>query len=131
MTGAGCIKCTRLSHSHISRKLGLYSLPSPQQSNFGLHTFPPMIAFLLANLHNVYNSHRYNKLAHCTKKWSFPLRISSVNSTKSAVFSGPYFPVFGLYMEIRIQSENSKIRTRKDSVFEDFSRSDKLTTMKV
>ena len=42
--------------------------------------------------------------------------------------SGPYFPVFGKNMEIygvnlRIQSECSKIRTRKSSVFGYFSRS--------
>ena len=44
------------------------------------------------------------------------------------VFSGPYFPVFGLNTEIYgvnlcIQSEYRKIRTRKNSVFGHFSRS--------
>ena len=43
-------------------------------------------------------------------------------------FSGPYFPVFGMNTEIygvnlRIQSEYSKIQTRKNSVFGYFSRS--------
>ena len=43
------------------------------------------------------------------------------------VFSGPYLPVFGLNTEIyrvnlRIQSEYRKTRTRKISVFEQFSR---------
>ena len=43
-------------------------------------------------------------------------------------FSGPYFPVFGLNTEIyevnlRIQSEDRKIPTRKNSVFRYFSRS--------
>ena len=43
-------------------------------------------------------------------------------------FSGPYFPVFGLNTKIygvnlRIQSEYRKIRTRKNSVFGDFSHS--------
>ena len=42
--------------------------------------------------------------------------------SKYGVLSGPYFPVFGLNTEIysvifRIQSECSKIRSRKDSVF--------------
>ena len=47
---------------------------------------------------------------------------------KYGVFSGTYFPVFGLKTEIfsvnlRIQSEYKKIRTRKNSVFGHFSRS--------
>ena len=46
--------------------------------------------------------------------------------SKYGVFSGPYFPVFGLNTEIhgvnlRIQPENRKIRTRKNSVFGLFS----------
>ena len=46
---------------------------------------------------------------------------------KYGVFSGPYFPVFGLITEIygvilRIQSKYGKIRTRKNSVFGHFSR---------
>ena len=40
--------------------------------------------------------------------------------SKCRVFSSPYFPVFGL----NIQSEYRKIRTRKNSVFGHFSRSD-------
>ena len=48
--------------------------------------------------------------------------------SKYGVFSGPYFPVLGLNTEIysvnlRIQSEYRKIRTRKNSVFGHFSRS--------
>ena len=48
--------------------------------------------------------------------------------SKYGVISGPYFPVFGLNTEIyfvnlRIQSEYRKIRTRNNSVFEHFSRS--------
>ena len=51
-----------------------------------------------------------------------------INTLKDGVFSGPYFPVFGLNTEIyevilRIQSEYRKILTRKNSVFEHFSRS--------
>ena len=46
--------------------------------------------------------------------------------SKCGVFSGPYFPVFGLNVEIyevnlRIQSECRKIRTRNNSVFGLFS----------
>ena len=49
--------------------------------------------------------------------------------SKYGVFSGPYFPAFGLNMEryfvsLRIQSECWKIRTSKSSVFRHFSRSD-------
>ena len=39
--------------------------------------------------------------------------------SKYGVFSGSYFPLFGLNMEI--QSEYRKIRTRKNSVFGKFS----------
>ena len=46
---------------------------------------------------------------------------------KYGVFSGRYFPVFGLNTEIygvnfRIQSQYRKIATRKNSVFGHFSR---------
>ena len=107
MTGVCCIKCTRLSHSHISRKLGLYSLPPPQQSNFGLRTFPPMIAFLLANLHNVYNSHRYNKPCTLHKKMKFSIKdffskfdqirsfFWSVFSCIRTVYGDPYSVKYG------------------------------------
>ena len=49
--------------------------------------------------------------------------------SKYEVFSGPYFPAFELNMEryeisLRIQSECGKIRTRKNSVFGHFSRSE-------
>ena len=49
--------------------------------------------------------------------------------SKYGVFSGPYFPVFRLNTEIYcvnlcIQSEYGKIRTRKNSVFGHFSRRD-------
>ena len=45
---------------------------------------------------------------------------------KYGIISGPYFPVFGLNMEIYIvnQSEYRKIRTRNNSIFGNFSRSD-------
>ena len=47
--------------------------------------------------------------------------------SKYGVFSGPYFPAFGLNTEryglsLRIQSECGKIRTRKNSVVGHFSR---------
>ena len=46
--------------------------------------------------------------------------------SKYGVFSGPYVPVFGLnteiYLNLRIQSEYRKMRTKKISVFGHFSR---------
>ena len=49
-------------------------------------------------------------------------------ASKYGVISGPYFPVLGMNVDIyslniRIQSECKKIRTRKNSVFGHFSRS--------
>ena len=44
--------------------------------------------------------------------------------SKYGVFSGPCISVFGLYtVNLRIQSEYRKIRTRKNSVFGRFSQS--------
>ena len=48
--------------------------------------------------------------------------------SKYGVISGPHFPVFGLNTEIyeinlRIQSEYNKIRTRNNSIFRHFARS--------
>ena len=48
--------------------------------------------------------------------------------SKYGIFSGPYFPAFGLNTErysvsLRIQSEYGKIRTRKNSVFGHFPHS--------
>ena len=53
---------------------------------------------------------------------------NSVFKKRDGVFSGPYFPAFGLNtkryeVSLRIQSRCGKIRTRKNSVFEHFSRS--------
>ena len=53
--------------------------------------------------------------------------ISSRKVSKPGVFSGPYFPVFGGNTEIYrvnlyIQSEYRKLRTRKNSGFGHFSR---------
>ena len=53
--------------------------------------------------------------------------------SKYRVFSGPYFPAFGLNMKrfresLHIQSECAKIWTRKNSVFGHFSRSETVKT---
>ena len=52
-----------------------------------------------------------------------------VKVSKYGVFSGPYFPAFGLNTErygvsFRIQSKCRKLRTRKNPVFGHFSRCD-------
>ena len=56
--------------------------------------------------------------------------------SKYGVFSGLCFPVFGLNAEIygvnlHIQSEDRKIRTRKNSVFGYFPRSDFVLVLKL
>ena len=67
----------------------------------------------------------FNIYAYSTTGWKM---------SKYWVISGPYFPVFGLNTEIysvnlRIQSEYRKIRTRNNSAFGHFSRSDKYTIL--
>ena len=57
------------------------------------------------------------------------LTSTSWKVSKYGVFSGPYFPAFGLNTErysvsLRIQSECGRIRSRKNSVFGHFSRSE-------
>ena len=54
--------------------------------------------------------------------------ITAWKVSKYGFFSGPFFPVFGLNAEnygvnLRIQCEYRKTRTRKNSVFGHFSRS--------
>ena len=57
---------------------------------------------------------------------NLPMSIDKLDTawkvSKYRVFSGPCFPVFGL--NLRIQSEYRKIRTRKKSVFGPFSHSE-------
>ena len=59
------------------------------------------------------------------------MRYNALKVSKYGVFSGPYFPVFGLntlryFVSLRIQSKCGKTRTRKNSLFRHFSRSDIL-----
>ena len=77
----------------------------------------------------------------CSNKWFLHFFLQLVTSllevtawkvSKYSVISAPYFPVFGLNTEIyqvnvRIQSEYRKIRTRNNSVFGHFSRSEYST----
>ena len=57
----------------------------------GLH-FTIILFLLKAKIKNFRNLHKLNfaliASKHCTNKWSFPLRISSVNVTKFAVSCG-------------------------------------------
>ena len=71
--------------------------------------------------------HFYSLLVH--QLVQVPLREKCQNMfCQNRVFSGPYFPAFGLnteryFVSLCTQSECSKIRTRKNSVFGLFSRS--------
>ena len=63
--------------------------------------------------------------------WLYSNPSTTWKVSKYGVFSGPYFPAFGLNTEIysvnlSIQSECGKIRTRKNSLFGNFSRSDTI-----
>ena len=64
-----------------------------------------------------------------TANFALAIRFNTARKVSNyGVFSDPYFPVFGLNTEIygvnlRIQSEYRKIRTRKNSVFGHISRS--------
>ena len=60
------------------------------------------------------------------KKWVKSIILTAWKVSKYGVFSGRYFPAFGLNTErysvsVRIQPECGKIQTRKNSVFEHFS----------
>ena len=61
--------------------------------------------------------------------FAFPMWYTAWKVSKYGVFSSPYFPVFGL--NLRIPSEYRKIRTRKNSVFGHFFRSDTVLNRKV
>ena len=66
-----------------------------------------------------------------TSKKQMPADTAWKVTTKYGVFSGPYFPVFGLNtkrysVSLRIQSECGKIRTRKNSVFRHFTQCEYL-----
>ena len=63
----------------------------------------------------------------------FGKRITAWKVSKHWVFSGPYFPVFGLNaagLNLRIQFKYRKIRTRENSVFGHFSRSEQTKKVK-
>ena len=60
------------------------------------------------------------------KLLSKQMHLTAQKVAKYGVFSGPYFPVFGLNtysVNLRIQSEYRKIQARNHSVFGLFSRS--------
>ena len=66
------------------------------------------------------------------KPAQFAFEPTTWKLSKIGIFSSSYFPVFGLNTKIYgvnhcIQSEYRKIRTRKNSVFEHFSRSDNFS----
>ena len=58
----------------------------------------------------------------------FLLPYTAGKVSKYGIFSGPYFPAFGLnteryFVPLRIQSECGKLRTRKNSIFGHISHS--------
>ena len=72
----------------------------------------------------------FSRVKHTTK--AKQKNEDCAKSVQKLVFSGPYFPVFGLNTKIYsvnlcIQSAYRKIRTRKNSVFGRFSRSEIIT----
>ena len=79
---------------------------------------------IFANSPEVLNPRLTVKSQSISKKKSFDVIryvkvITALKVSKYGISSGPYFPVFRL----RTQSEYRKIRTRKNSVFGNFSRS--------
>ena len=85
----------------------------------------------LMNLHfeRYFSHHRKNYGRSIYRNVTLLKTLTAWKKAKYGVFSDPYFPAFGLNTDIysvnlRIQSEYEKIRTRKSSVFGDFSRSD-------
>ena len=75
---------------------------------------------LYLNWKNMRRKRQMNNLGKCVSH--------CVKVSKYGVFSGPYFPEFGLNMKrysvsLSIQLEYGKVRTRKNSVFGHFSRS--------
>ena len=98
-------------HKYVkTRKLFIFRLHPLQ-----MKSYPPLKICFISG----YNFQKF-RIAIGTTAWKV---------SKYEVFSGPYFPIFGLNTEIygvnlRIQSEYRKIRTRKNSVFGHFSRSE-------
>ena len=83
---------------------------------------------------------RYAKINSITDCFPVTFRKKNKNNlftvrkvSKYGVLSSPYFPVFGRNMviygvNVRIQSKNRKIRTRRNSVFGGFSRSEYISS---
>ena len=76
--------------------------------------------------------HKYaNDIKSVSVRWCLCILSNTLREKcpNMEFFSGPYFPAFGLNTDryrvsLRIQSEYGKIRTRKSSVFGQFSHSD-------
>ena len=96
------------------------------------HIFPQMLNYSSIQsraywriILTIFNGYRHYNISTLTKI----LIVTTVwKLSKYGVFSGPYFPSFGLNTEryevsLRIQSECEKIRTRKYPVFGHFSHS--------
>ena len=71
---------------------------------------------------------RYGRFTRCIEEVKMRT-VTAWKVSKYGVFSGPYFPALGLNTEsygvpLRIQSESAEMRTKKNSVFRHFSRSE-------
>ena len=92
------------------------------------------LLMLLRNIKTIIHPSRqqYNLILIVWDSMTFLKFYTAWKVSKYGVFSGPYFPVFGMNTEIygvdlRIQSEYRKIRARKNFVFGHFSRCHKYT----
>ena len=104
---------------YFQRIMYFYS-PWKHQKNYGFLMFSGGI-----ELDYWFKMGKMNKYQWCV--WYHTIR-TAWRVSKCVVFSGPYFPVFGLNMErypvsLCIQSECRKMRTRKNSLFGHFSSS--------
>ena len=91
---------------------------------FSMHTI--LIVTNLSRVSNMLNKKESSVMVSWLSACLFAQYFAAWKVFKYGVFSGPYFPVFGLdaeiyFVNLRIQSEYGKIRTKKNSVFKHFS----------
>ena len=126
--------------SHLLKKIfkgKLHFLCNVRIFQFSVHVHLPQSGFLVEKFLGMNNLKFYTHLTklfleglHCFWR-SCNKNATAWKVSKYGVSSGLYFPVFGPNTKIygvnsRIQSEYRKIRTRKNSVFGHFSRSDEV-----
>ena len=129
----------KVSHRNTrkrSEKCSMLTIKTPEQRQWRSAIFivnferkpHPFLVFLLLNLSKLILARKRTggRFLHKASSDIFervlitPLLNTARNVTKYGVFSGPYFPVFGLDTEI-YGIKYRKIRTTKSSVFGHFS----------